>query len=327
MNYVMTILHQFILLILAAIDSFVLINTVYNHYYSLNQLIEIHLLIVLCSYFITSSFEKKKYFINSLCLFLPGLGLIIGFCIKIFENYKGTGDMMDEYEDHISYIDNLGILKDINIVDEINTMSVSDKLRYSNSSKKKDAVINFDTDDIPAKVKILKQALHDSDPEVVHYAAAMLNTLDSDFNKKIRKYSKKSKKYNPIDQLNKKATIMMDYIDSGLLDVDVKNCYLTKYLNIIEDLEDVGIISYHLELNKGIAARKLCQFDLAHEVFNTLISSYPDRYEAYTELMGLLYKQNLPAEVKKIVAKISSSGIDIPEEHLEIYKYWGMDQS
>lgn len=307
------------LLGLAVVDSYVVINTVYHHYYTVVHFLMIHLLIVLCSFFITSTFEKKKYFINSLSLFLPGIGLMLGFFIKMFEKYASAGEMMDEYEEHIAYIDNLSILKDINIVDEINTMSVNDKLRYSSSDQKKEAVIDFNTDDSQAKVNVLRHALSDEDPEVVHYAAAMLNTIDKDFCDKLRDCDEIKNKNK---QLQKRAVLLMQYIESGLLESDIKLCYLKKYLLIIEEIENSGELSYDLELRKGIVCKKLNQFVQAQEVFDILISSYPERYEAYTELMGLKYEQNLPNDVRKIANDIVAKGVDVPKEHLDIYKYW-----
>ncbi|SHG94382.1 tetratricopeptide repeat protein [Tepidibacter thalassicus] len=290
-----------------------------NEVVGFNSFLFIHLIIMLIIY----SINKNKKLPFYLAFFFPGIGIIVLMFLDLFLSLtKFKDDMIIEYEKYIEYINKMIIKKNIDFQREINIISALDALKYSSNEIKKDLIINLISDDIDIKVKILKNALKDDDPEVVHYASSTLNLIENEYEHEINnlKDSYSDKKEKSI--LKKLINIYDKYLSSEIFSDKLRNNILEEYVDVLEEFINKFDLDYEVLLKLADTYMNLDKIEEADEVLKILYKNYPEKYEIYIYSMKLFYMMGNFKEVTSIAREIDSLNLNISDKYNEVVDFW-----
>ncbi|KPU27314.1 hypothetical protein TR13x_06110 [Caloranaerobacter sp. TR13] len=320
----MRVFEFIIYLILTILDTMISINYFFFRNIAFSTLVVLHIVFV-CILFILSKkvFKDSKALPFYIALFLPGIGMIFITTINIMlESYAKKNGLIKEYEKYVHYKNELENIKKININKELNLLSMYDKLKYSPSSEKKEAIIELIDNDMEIKVYILRTALLDEDPEVVHYAASTLNLFEQEYERNLFILKQKYIQSNEVNTLVEIIELYDSYINSGLLDDESLKIYLKEYLNLLEDNIDRFNDNYEILLKMIDINIKLSKFDDCFYLIKRLFENFSPKFETYFYLMKIYYNLKNYKMVSNIAKKIRELEIKIPEKYEGIINYW-----
>lgn len=311
-------------LILTILDTIISINYFFFQNITFSTLVFLHIAFVSILFIFSKKvFKDSKALPFYIALFLPGVGMIFITAINIMlQNYAMKNGLIKEYEKYVHYKNELGNIKKINFNKELNVLSMYDKLKHSPSSEKKEAIIELIDNDIEIKVNILRTALLDKDPEVVHYAASTLNLFEQEYERKLFNLKQKYIESNEINTLVKMIELYDSYINSGLLGDESLEVYLNEYLNLLEDNIDRFNDNYEILLKMIDVNIKLSKFDDCFYIIKRLFENFSPRFETYFYLMKIYYNLKNYKMVSNIAKNIKELEIKIPEKYEGIIDYW-----
>ncbi|WFD11124.1 hypothetical protein [Tepidibacter hydrothermalis] len=291
---------------------------------NLGSFLFIHLFIILGIYFINKMLIKdEKKLPLYLGLFFPVIGLILLSILDLllFLN-KSKNNMIEDYEKYIEYVDQIIVKHQVDFEKEINMTSALDILKYSSNEKKKDVIVDLIAEDIDLKVKILKTALRDEDPEVVHYASSTLNLLESEYEHEINFLRDSYNKKRDEETLKKLIKVYDKYLNSGLLSIQLKNILLQQYLDILMEFKDKFGEEYNLLLDIADVYMNLDKTEESIKILKTLYENYTQEFEHYIYSMKAFYLMDNYKEVSNIAKKIIDLDLNIPDRYKPIVDYW-----
>ncbi len=308
------------------IDLLLIIYTIDYNSISIISAIIIHIIMVLLLLGMNKKLfnsSNKTYDMFYLKLFFPIIGFLIIGVINIFvSRKKDRNDLVESYESYVKYIKEIVERRQVDFRREIQTMSVIDELRYSSEERKKEAIVGLIDDEFDTKVEVLKKALLDSNPEVVHYAATTLNSIENKYEATISKLKEEYKRNNDYNILLDLLNIYKKYIDSGLLEDELLNIFLKEYLELL--LQRMNRISDDKGLLLEIVSVqiKLGQYSEAMFIMRKLYDKFPANAAVFIQLMKLLYYMGKYNEVKRVAKKIRELEIVLSEEEENYVSYW-----
>ncbi|MEK6557384.1 MAG: hypothetical protein AABZ14_03685, partial [Candidatus Margulisiibacteriota bacterium] len=203
---------------------------------------------------------------------------------------------------------------------ELNTMSLHDQLKLSGESEKKQSLIQFKSDDLAVKVKVLKKALRDSSPEVVHYAAVTLNAIEQEIDNKLNQLKGQFGLKAAMSTVSELIATMNGYIQSGLIGNQILNLYRRQLLDWIVAHEGMESLSYDLRIIRAGAFLDLKDVEKALQQFRELIQEYPERHEAYVGLMELYFRRGEYPKLPELAAKLNH--FSLPREVAGSVAFW-----
>ncbi|MBM7624819.1 tetratricopeptide repeat protein [Sporohalobacter salinus] len=319
----MNLLYWIFNLIITAVEITILIFMFYKAYFSLELFIICHLLISLLYWRLNRQLKNNFSLAYYLVLLMPGIGLVVVTIINFLLQAKGTSDgLISDYEEYLSFVESFTEETEVDLDEELNQLSILDKLKYSSEQEKKQAIINFTTEDISLQVDILKEALTDDNPEVAHYAASTLNLLETNFEEKIEELMIEYRQTNEIDYLGELIEEYEYYIESSLLKAEVKSVYVQDYIEILLEAKEKFKSVYEIDLKLTKAYKQLEKYEKAIGLLQELIKQYPYRYEAYLKLMELYYDLDQESKMLELIEKIEGLEIHLPEEVRKQIEFW-----
>lgn len=304
-------------------NSILIANTIFDTL-DFTNLIVFHTVIVtlifIYYFYIAGEKIQLPFYI---ALFIPGFGLIFLFFLYLsLTLFDKRSDLIEDYEKYIEYINEMVFEKQIDVQKEINVTPAFDSLAVASNEKKKNVIIDLISDDIDVKVHILKRALKDNDPEVVHYASSTLNLIEDEYEKRINNLrddyiSKGSERI-----LRELIEVHDKYIKSGLLSEELLKFQLREHLEIIEEYISKFTPDYDLLIRKVDILINLEEYDKACEILRNLYTKYPENIMNYIYTMKILFNQRKFKEVAKVAKKIKELNLIVPEEYKSIIEFW-----
>lgn len=258
-----------------------------------------------------------------IALFIPGFGLIFLFFLYLsLTLFDKRSDLIEDYEKYIEYINEVVLEKQIDVQKEINVTPAFVNLAVASNEKKKNVIIDLISDDIDVKVHILRKALKDNDPEVVHYASSTLNLIENEYEKRINAlrdaYISKGSK----EILRELIDVHNKYIKFGLLSEEFLKFQLKEHLEIIEEYISKFTPDYGLLIKKVDILINLEEYDKACEILRNLYAKYPENIMNYIYTMKILFNQRKYKEVAKVAKKIKELNLIVPEKYKSIIEFW-----
>lgn len=202
----------------------------------LPQLLAAHVVLFIIVIIIRRSSSPQTREISPLMfLILPGVGSLLFSLSYLVLYFVGTKFVKKELKH--SYMDEtVTYEKDVSIdfkqVGRL--MDMAGVFSYSDSSHKKDMIVDLLSGDISANSKLLKQGLGDTDPEVVHYTASTLNYMEEKYEKAIQTARAACVVNLTRKKLMNVAVLYQDYMSSGLLEDDILPIYRKSYTEVLE---------------------------------------------------------------------------------------------
>ena len=315
----------FVLLIVGSILDFMgLVGFVQYGLYSLLIYLLIHLFLSVIVYLFYRYLLKDRSEIPLYLLyFLPVFGFVFTalfyFSLVVFQR---EGDLLENYEKYVNYVSEYILEKDIDLKKELNTSSAYDHLYIGMDQQKKNVIVDLISDDIDLKVQILKSALDDSNPEVVHYASSTLNLIEKEYEKLIEKLKIKYQQEKDGDLLREIIDVYEKYIDSGLSEGDLLNFYVDEYLLIIDEcLEEFGH-DFNIYVKKVKALMILKAYDRVFLVLGIMHKEYPLKAENFLYTLEVMHHMKKYKEIKNVIGKMKQLEIKVPEEYRSVIEFW-----
>ncbi len=257
---------------------------------------------------------------------MPGVGFFIAGTYYLFITDRISDQLLDDFMDQAEGLGGDARFMPVNAQQELNEASIEGSLYHGDTDEKKHAVIHFSSDSLAVKVRVLRKALNDEDPEVIHYAASTLNHIEQELLNRITELKKELQHSSKADRLKELASLSWDYILSGYISGEVKQAYLQQYLDVIDRLEKTQGSNFDTLLQKADAKLELGNLSQAKELYLQLVEKKPAEFIPYYKQMLIAY-QKQDTSLLKDIAKycVKQKDIEIPSSHKSIIKYWASE--
>lgn len=323
----MLVFYAVLSILFAAINVVALVFTIHRPVLNMYSFTAMHLIMVIMLFAVSivAIKDNRDHLPFYMALFLPGVGMVVFSAVTCFvKRTHEKSEQLSEYEKYIAYIDSLIKPDEINFTKQVNLMSGIDELIYSSNKRKKESIVDLMNNEAASKIKILKQALHDRDPEVVHYASMVLVSAEEEYEKKIAELESKYKQGRDPVVLTALSDIYRRYIDSGLLEGETLDIFLNDYLKLLLESEKTADGNCELLLAIADVYTRLHSYDKAVEILQRLNREFPEEPKVYLSSMKLYYDMHNYREVSKVAKKIKELdlGVELPEEYRKVASYW-----
>lgn len=311
------------MIILVAIDFCLVVITFYYSHLDLHWFAVVHALVFVGFYKINSFTMKNNNFLLYLVGVLPGLGPLVCLFLHILLENRRENDIatLEELEKHLKHRDIAQKEPDVDVDKEVNTLSILDTLLYQSEQQKKQALIDVVSENMDVNTLVLKKALTDDDPEIVHYAASTLNYIEAEFENRIEKLKQQYAQTKDTKVLKKLIQLLGKYIESGLHEGQLLDLYLSQYLQILKEAQRRGI-NGETRIRLGKVYMKMGELEKAEGIFKELIKTYPQRVDLYLKLMEIYYKTKQYSRVVKIARYLKARENRLSEAQRSVVNFW-----
>ncbi len=270
-----------------------------------------------------SSAVRNNGIENCMVIMMPIGGLFVHVIVELcYKFLKIDENVIAEYEDYIKYKELLTLHTDIDVQREINILSLGDRLMYSSSDEKKSAIMSLNTNDIEVKTGVLRRALLDEDPEVVHYAASTLSFIQDRYEKKLLDMENEHSRMNTTSKLYELISEYKKYLSLGFVDELSRPVHESKYIICLKELEDRNRGDFETSIMITREYIESGNIEGAGEMLKKLKGMHADRYEVYIEYMHLCYKKRDFKSIMKTAKKIKKMGLKVPESEMKMVEFW-----
>nr|MBC8553666.1 hypothetical protein [Candidatus Brocadiales bacterium] len=201
-------------------------------------------------------------------------------------------------------------------------MDMAGIFSYSDSSHKKDMIVDLLSGDISANSKLLKQGLGDKDPEVVHYTASTLNYMEEKYEKAIQ-----TARAACVDNLTRKklmnvAVLYENYMKSGLLEDDILPIYRRSYIQVLElVLKEFGRDEEIMEL----LIHAYLMNDQTHDaeiIMIEAVSMFPQSLIIRFAQMKYYYSLNRLEDLVNVAQTVRDMPLELNKEQKAMVDFW-----
>jgi tetratricopeptide (TPR) repeat protein len=258
-----------------------------------------------------------------LFLLMPGIGALLYAAAYITLYILGSNTVQlglkHEYsKDDISYEKSVSI--DFNQVNKL--MDMSGVFSYASAINKKEAIVDLLSSDVARNCRMLQKGLLDDDVEVVHYTASTLNYLENRFEKAIREARDTAAAELTLEHLDQLVLLYENYIDSGLLDDDIKPMYHRKVIEVLElELKEFGS-TVHVARLLAQAYLRQGRHQEAVTLLLAAVESYPDDMDLKFTLMRYYYEKGDLLAVQQTAEQIDSSDVTLTKDQQRLIAFW-----
>ena len=254
---------------------------------------------------------------------IPSIGIIIVLFLNIALTIThNKGNLLEDYHKYIEYINELISRNKLNFEKELNVVSALDSLKLSDAKKKKNVIIDLISDDIDLKINILREALNDEDPEVVHYASSIINLVEQEYEKKMNKLKDEYVAIISEEILKELIIVYDDYLSSGLINEKLLRFEQEEYLDIINEYIDKFEIEYDVMIKKVDLLIKMNNNEEALFVLESISDHNKEMNEDYFYKLKALYNIKENNKVIILAEEIKNSGINIADKYKGIIEFW-----
>ena len=266
---------------------------------------------------------RKDSLESLIIIMMPVGGLFVHVAVEIcYKFLRIDENAVAEYEDYIKYKELITLHKDIDVQKEINILSLGDRLMHSSSEEKKSAIMSLNTNDIEVKTGVLRKALLDKDPEVVHYAASTLSFIHDRYENKLSDMENEYARRSTTSKLYELISEYKKYLSLGLVDELSRTAHEKKYVRFLKELESRS----GGEFDTGIMiAREYTEYgniEGALGILQKLRSKHADRHEVYIEYMHVCYKKRDFKSIMRTAKKVKEMDIKIPDKEMKMVDFW-----
>lgn len=207
---------------------------------------------------------------------------------------------------------------------ELNTMSLHDRLKLSDENEKKQSLIQFRSDDLEVKVRVLRKALRDSSPEVVHYAAVTLNAMEQEIDNKLNQLKGQYAVKASVTLAGDLIETMNGYIESGLISDQVLQLYRRQLLDWIREYESREDLPYELRVVRAQVLMDLKDDEQALQEYQELVREHPGRHEAFVGLMELHFRRGEYSQLPELTRRLKD--FSLPREIAGRVAFWTLHE-
>jgi len=232
-------------------------------------------------------------------------------------------EQLREYQKYIEALQLAQGLRPLSAGDvqtDINTLTGQDVMHLTSPTRKKDFIIGSKEQDLPHQVAVLSKALRDSDPEVRHYAAAMMAALSDGCEKEIQ--GLKEKAVRDPELLLPLIDAYDRYIHSGLMALAVRREFAKEYLSLLWEGKKLWPQNYEVALKLLNTLVEQAKYDEARQILPEIATSFPLQPFPLLVQMRLEFLQGNFKQVAEVASNIREAGWSVPTDYQPMVEYW-----
>ncbi|MCG8501151.1 MAG: hypothetical protein MJB12_12170 [Firmicutes bacterium] len=259
-------------------------------------------------------------------LFFPGFGLLFFFILWLLEKAFNVQEEID-YSDLISKHERSGrFIKEVDFMKEINVVSLEEALIVNENKTKRRIVLDALKEKADMYIDHLNLAIYDEDTETSHYAASGLMNLKRKFDLSLQEMALRyEKEHNDYETASAYATILGNYLKSGLIEEVHEKKYQSVYLDVLTNLVDQNETEkieeqYFMELIN--CALDLQEYERAERYCEQYLARYSDSENAYLVYIKLYFRQNRREKMFDMMQKMQHSLTTVSKEAKNIIAFW-----
>ncbi len=266
----------------------------------------------------TGNNQKASFFLV-LGIFLPVAGPVFYlFCERIGSLYAEK-DYADFYISRQFKQDNLGVMQRLNAREELNRVPMSEALRLSEPSYRRDAIIRLlGEEDLLQYLDVLKEALLNEDTETSHYASVVIMDLQQTVQTKLQQIEYQYN-HNPDDPQCAQMweQILFEVLRSKLYDdYSYRRC-LAKYLDVSDKL-----LAVEVPRRKDLRHRTKVElmrrnYTAAQEFCTRYLNLYPDSEEAVLAQLRILMDTRDAGGMREFLRTLSQRPVMLTTKTLD----------
>lgn len=268
--------------------------------------------------------ETRREDFGFLSLFVP----IFGFFVRalgefIDKNVKTQNEIVrDDYEKYILFKRDVSKKENLDLEEEINTMSILDELKFASNSSKKKSIIELIFYDIDEKVFLLKKGLLDDDSEVSHYCAATLNMIEQEFEDAIHELRDKYSIKRESRYMKSLLDIYKRYLASGIIEGEFRLVVAREYKEILLEYIQGEESEVERSLDLLDVEMDLGHYENAKKIINRICEDEKHKTAGNLRLMKLLFLKGDYAGIGSVARKLLRDGAELEQDQMDIIRYW-----
>jgi len=309
----------------AAVSLGALFYTIYWRVLPLPFLFVINAILVLAmSWLVVKAGLGTKSAFVYMALLWPGVGTLLLYLVSLFS--KGGAQDGEQLRDYEKYIEGLQVLHAIRPLSaaevnaEVNILPGVDVIRFATPTYKKEFMLGSKGQDLTKEVRVLRRALRDNDPEVRHYAAAMMAEHSDALEKEIQVLKDKVRR-DPAHLLPL-VNLYERYLRAGLLAKSIKPEFADGYLALLWQAKQIFPNNYEVAVTLLQVLVDRVMYKEARSVLLDIAATFPGHTFPLLLEMRLEFAQGNYQQVAALARTVRDSGWEVPETHAQLVDYW-----
>lgn len=273
-------------------------------------IIAIYILNAVVMLFYRAWYRKKKpaeqhgaaEWIVMMSLALPIIGWVVPQLLYTLARRKASNGLFDDYKEYINYtVTNLEAIRTEARI-AANMSPLQDMLSNPSLDIRKQAILRFVSQDVTDKGKYLRTGLTSGDSEIIHYAAAAMNNVTSQFEKEKTHILKQD--IHEEERMNLLSDHYERYISTGVLAGPQKRRVLLEWLPVLKQLIEKQPSQTTLKVKLAELFEMLEQQEEAEQTYLAAIDQAPTKSELYMPLLRYYYSQNKWIKLESLLEKM-----------------------
>ena len=209
---------------------------------------------------------------------------------------------------------------------------LQEALLMNDGNTRRELIMDILYHDTGQYVEVLQKAKFNDDVEVVHYATTAMVELQKDYEAELlRRREAWEERKESEERLYAYADVLEAYIDSGLLEGNVKRIRQEEYGDLlkymIERTKENEKTQRELYQKRFQLLLSLGRLQEAEETAAHVADRWPDLEEGYLFQLRLAVEKKDGNEVRRIIGQLEEKGIYLSAEARKIVAFWkGKDE-
>ncbi len=257
-------------------------------------------------------------------LLLPVFGLAFFLLTWLLEKItRDTENIVESYEKFIKEEDHIDYVKEIDMEKEINIVPMEDSLSLSSFKDRRAFLIDLLKKDYSRHIIALQKAVKNVDSETSHYAGAALIEIKKQFDLLLHSANKKFEaNKNDISTIMEYIEVIKKYLSSNLPDEVTRREYNVNLSYLIEKLLLKKHDDKQLFMDKILIDLELRNFDSAEVFTGKFRHFFPNDAESLMMLLKFYYETSDYGSLIKTIESLKEVDSKLSQKDLDIINYW-----
>lgn len=289
------------------------------------EVLGLHLVLCAVAAFCLARTEQPSAYRFTTAFFIPFAGVAYLMLLRVLKSgstEQGTIIEALAITDSVTIPTGLGPANKIEYEQELNVVSIEEALVINSDAIKRKQILDIYKEEPVEYISILEAALNDTDSETLHYAAAGLSDIRTQFSVKLQELSSGyADDSSNLDVLKPYAETLKSCLSSSLLDAATRHRYTDMYSRVLADLLEVEPRDslFVEKINNDIALR---EYDRAKKYCDKYLAFNESSEEPYLMYLKYYFAVNDRYNFNLMMANLKSSSARFSSKGLSIVRYW-----
>lgn len=208
---------------------------------------------------------------------------------------------------------------------EMKMLPIEEVLTVSTTKDRREAMINLLKTDVSDRLRLIRKAVENEDPETAHYAASALTDVFGKFTTEVNHLQAAYDSDRSNREINEEyIDVVLRILGSGALFGVEEMTYLYIYTGLVENLmlhhpkalsgeQCAMMVKALYKEGKSAEAEKWAELSL---------EKWPDDEQSYLNILYVKYNLGKEEEFYKCLKELTGSGIALSRKGLDIVRFW-----